>query len=190
MLKFPRIRIRRRSTPALKFAAPRIPRPRSSGSSSSGRRRPCTSSNAMDSSAIRRRLTSKRRTRMRPVVLCFFVLLLSMPIRAATARAADGRDIAAGGSGRDAPACSACHGAQGEGQPGAANPRLAGLDSAYLIEQLNAFAEGRRDNETMPPIAKALTPDERQAIAKFYAGLVTPKMEDSNKADDKAIAAG
>ena len=107
---------------------------------------------------------------MRPVVLCFFVLLLSMPIRAATARAADGRDIAANGNGRDAPACSACHGAQGEGQPGAANPRLAGLDSEYLIEQLNAFAEGSRDNETMPPIAKALTPDERQAVAKFYAG--------------------
>ena len=47
-----------------------------------------------------------------------------------------------------------------------------------------------RDNETMPPIAKALTPDERQAIAKFYAGLVAPKMEEPQKADDKTIAAG
>jgi cytochrome c553 len=97
---------------------------------------------------------------MRPVVLCFFVLLLSMPIHAAIAYAAGGREIAASGNGRDGPACSVCHGAQGEGRPDVAYPRLAGLDSEYLIEQLNAFAEGSRDNETMPPIAKALTPDE------------------------------
>jgi len=45
-------------------------------------------------------------TRMRPVVLCFFVVLLSMPIHAATAYAAGGREIAASGNGRDAPACS------------------------------------------------------------------------------------
>ena len=112
-------------------------------------------------------------TRMRPVVLCFFVLLLSMPVHATIAHAADGREIAANGNGRDAPACSACHGAQGAGQPDVAYPRLAGLDSAYLIEQLNAFAEGTRDNETMPPIAKALTPDERQAsreILRWISG--------------------
>jgi cytochrome c553 len=127
---------------------------------------------------------------MRPVVLCFSVLLLSMAVHITTAHAADGREIAAGGNGRDAPACSACHGVQGAGQPDVAYPRLAGLDSAYLIEQLNAFAEGRRDNETMSLIAKALTPDERQAIAKFYAGLTAPKMEESKKADDKTIAAG
>ena len=30
-----------------------------------------------------------------------------------------------------------------------AYPRLAGLDSEYLIDQLNAFAEGSRDNEAM-----------------------------------------
>jgi cytochrome c553 len=127
---------------------------------------------------------------MRPVVLCFFVGLLSMPIHIAPAHAADGRDIAAGGNGRDAPACSACHGAQGEGRPDLAYPRLAGLDSAYLIEQLNAFADGGRNNEAMVPIAKSLTADERQAIAKFYAGLATPKVDEPQKADDKTIAAG
>ena len=127
---------------------------------------------------------------MRPAVLCFSVLLLSMAVPTAIAHAADGRDIAANGNGRDAPACSACHGAQGEGQPDLAQPRLAGLDSGYLVAQLNAFAEGSRDNATMSPIAKALNPDERQAIAKFYAGLVTPGIEAPAKADDKIIAAG
>src|ERR1700678_2343660 len=127
---------------------------------------------------------------MPPIVLCIFVLLISTPIHAVTVYAADGQQIAASGNGRNAPACSACHGAQGEGQPDAAYPRLAGLDSAYLIEQLNAFAEGSRDNEAMSPIAKALTPDERQTIAKFYAGSVPPKIEESHKADDKTIASG
>ena len=127
---------------------------------------------------------------MPPNVLCIFVLLISTPFPAATAYAADGGQIAANGNGRGAPACSACHGAQGEGQPDVANPRLAGLDSEYLIAQLNAFAEGSRDSEAMSPIAKALTPDERQAVAKFYAGSVPPKIEESHKADDKTIASG
>jgi cytochrome c553 len=127
---------------------------------------------------------------LRPVVLCFFLLLFAMPIHAETAHAADGGQIAANGNGREAPACSACHGAQGEGQPDVANPRLAGLDREYLIAQLNAFAQGRRDNETMSPIAKALTPDERQEVATFYAGSVTPKIAESHRADDKTIAAG
>jgi cytochrome c553 len=127
---------------------------------------------------------------MPPIVLCFLLLLISTLIHAVTAYAADGRDIAANGNGREAPACSACHGAQGEGQPDVANPRLAGLDSEYLMAQLNAFAEGHRDNETMSPIAKALSPDERQAVATFYAGSVTPKVEESHQADDKTIAAG
>ena len=113
-----------------------------------------------------------------------------MPMHAARAQAVDAGQIAANGNGRDAPACSACHGAQGEGQPDVAHPRLAGLDSEYLIAQLNAFAQGSRDNETMSPIAKALSPDERQAVANFYAGSVTPKIEESRKADDKTIAAG
>jgi cytochrome c553 len=127
---------------------------------------------------------------LRPVVLCFFMLLLSMLVHTVSAHAADGQEIASNGNGHGAPACSACHGAQGEGQPDVANPRLAGLDSEYLIAQLNAFADGRRDSEAMSPTAKALTPDERQAVAKFYAGLVTPKIEESHKADDKTIAAG
>src|ERR1700678_2753342 len=127
---------------------------------------------------------------MPPIVLCIFVLLISTPIHAVTVYAADGQQIAAGRNGRNEDACSACHEAQGEGQPDAAYPRLAGLDSEYLIAQLNAFAEGSRDNEAMSPIAKALTPDERQAVAKFYAGSVSPKIEESHKADDKTIASG
>jgi cytochrome c553 len=134
------------------------------------------------------RLPRGATTRLHPMAICIFVLLLSIP--AATAHAADGREIAANGNGGGAPACAACHGAQGEGQPDAAYPRLAGLDSGYLVGQLNAFAEGTRGNELMQPIAKALDPEQRQAIAKFYSGLVTPKIERPQKPDDKTIAIG
>ena len=48
----------------------------------------------------------------------------------------------------------------------------------------------RRGNEIMQPIAKALTADERQAIAKYYRGLVAPKAEEPQRADDKTIAIG
>ncbi|MDE2465010.1 MAG: c-type cytochrome [Alphaproteobacteria bacterium] len=68
-----------------------------------------------------------------------------------------------------APACSGCHGAQGEGQSAAAIPRLAGLDAGYLLRQLDSFADGKRKNGTMTPIASTLTQDERKAVAAYYA---------------------
>jgi len=124
------------------------------------------------------------------VWIAFSVIVLALPGVMERACAADGQAIAANGNGRDAPACSACHGEHGEGQPDAAYPRLADLDSGYLIGQLDAFAQGSRDNETMGPIAKALSPDERQAVATFYAGLDAAKIQEPKKLDEKAVAIG
>jgi cytochrome c553 len=124
------------------------------------------------------------------VAFSWFILLGIVPVLAQSARAADGQEIAANGNGHGAPACSACHGEHGEGRPDAAYPRLAGLNSEYLIRQLDAFAGGGRDNATMQPVATALAPDERKAIAEFYAGLAAPKVEEPNKAGSKIIAIG
>jgi cytochrome c553 len=124
------------------------------------------------------------------VAFSCFLLPGIMPVLAQSARAADGQEIAANGNGRGAPACSACHGEHGGGRPDAAYPRLAGLNSAYLIQQLNAFAGGGRDSEAMQPIATALTLDERKAIAEFYAELAAPKVGEPNKTDSKTIAIG
>ncbi len=85
------------------------------------------------------------------------------------ALAQDGAAIAVNGTG-GAPACSSCQGAHGEGQPENGFPRLAGLDAGYIVRQLESFADGSRKNDTMPAIAKALTPADRQAVATFYAG--------------------
>jgi cytochrome c553 len=66
--------------------------------------------------------------------------------------------------------CKACHQANFEG--GAPAPRLAGLSYEYLRSAMNAFADGARTNNLdMPGFMKGLTESERDAMAKYLAGL-------------------
>lgn len=73
--------------------------------------------------------------------------------------------------GGDAPACMACHGAKGEGQAAAGFPRLAGQGQAYLLKQLQAFADGTRKNPQMAPIARSLSAAQMRDAADYYASL-------------------
>jgi cytochrome c553 len=68
-------------------------------------------------------------------------------------------------------ACVSCHGARGEGQAASGFPRLAGQPQAYLLRQLQAFAEGARQNPVMEPIARALSAQQIRDLADHYAGL-------------------
>jgi len=66
--------------------------------------------------------------------------------------------------------CRACHGQNFEG--GAPAPRLAGLSYEYLVASMNGFADGHRTNNLdMPGFMKALTQSERDAMARYLAGL-------------------
>lgn len=87
------------------------------------------------------------------------------------ASAADPATLARSGAPGLAP-CASCHGQAGEGQ--ASFPRLAGMDAAYLARQLNEFASGTRASPVMAPIAKALAPADRTALAQFYARMAPP----------------
>lgn len=87
--------------------------------------------------------------------------------------APDGRQISLQGA-NGAPACVTCHGAHGEGNPDAGFPRLAGMGSKYLVEQLEAMANGSRVSPVMAPTAKALDAAQRQAVAGYYASLPFP----------------
>lgn len=120
-----------------------------------------------------------------PIFVC---LILTLPLRPTWA--ADGQDIAANGNGQGAPACSACHGAKGEGNPENGYPRLAGMNAGYVVHQLSSFAEGTRSNEIMEPIAKALTPEEREVVALFYDNQVATKASEEKASDDKLLAQG
>ncbi len=66
--------------------------------------------------------------------------------------------------------CKACHGQNFEG--GAPAPRLAGLSYDYLIGAMRAFAGGKRTNNLdMPGFMRALTDDQREAIAQYLSSL-------------------
>jgi cytochrome c553 len=65
--------------------------------------------------------------------------------------------------------CIACHG-QVDQKIGA--PWLEGMPKAYLVAQLQAFANGTRHNDAeaqMRNMARAMTPPEIDAVASFYA---------------------
>jgi cytochrome c553 len=99
------------------------------------------------------------------------VLLYLLP---ALAFAADGKDIALHGNGGGALPCAACHGVNGAGNGSIGAPALAGLPAGVIETALAGFAQGQGGNALMQSIAQALSPDERQAVAAYYAGLKRP----------------
>ena len=96
---------------------------------------------------------------------------------ASTARADDmmiGKTIATLGTAKGVAACISCHGAKGEGNAAAGFPRLAGVNAAYLSEQLSAFANGERKSTIMQPFAKLLSSNGRSAVALYFSSLPPP----------------
>ncbi|HEU4671222.1 MAG TPA: c-type cytochrome [Dyella sp.] len=89
----------------------------------------------------------------------------------APAGAQDAATIAAQGNGKGAAACQSCHAANGSGLAAPGFPRLAGLDAGYLLGQLEAFAQGHRDNAVMKQQAAALDDAERRALADYFSHL-------------------
>lgn len=92
-------------------------------------------------------------------------------VSAAPAGAVEPALIAKSGSGTVV-ACASCHGQDGGGQ--ASFPRLAGMNAAYLLKQLQDYAGGSRTNPVMQSIAKSLTSADRAAMANYYAALPIP----------------
>lgn len=57
------------------------------------------------------------------------------------------------------------------GNAAAGYPRLAGLNAAYLLRQLNDFAGGARRSAVMQPVAHGLSTKQRAALAAYFSGL-------------------
>lgn len=87
----------------------------------------------------------------------------------------------------EATSCLACHGEQGQGMAAAGYPRLAGLSSPYIIEQLNAYADGRRVNAIMTGMAKPLNAAQIKTIADHFSAL-TPTLTPAPPVTDLAQA--
>lgn len=80
----------------------------------------------------------------------------------------------AGDAQKHIPACGACHSPEGVGNDEARFPHLAGQNAAYVVQQLQAFAAGDRNNDPhgmMRDIASRLSPQDQQAVASFINGL-------------------
>jgi cytochrome c553 len=71
----------------------------------------------------------------------------------------------------DVTSCAGCHGAKGEGNSVMGAPRIAAQPADYLARQLEAYANGKRKNAVMEPVANALNADQRKAMATHYATL-------------------
>jgi cytochrome c553 len=78
---------------------------------------------------------------------------------------------------RDIPACMACHGPAGAGNPGPAYPHVGGQQSWYTARRLQEYRAGTttvRDAalfNVMSTVAKLLTDEEIQSLSSYMQGL-------------------
>lgn len=72
------------------------------------------------------------------------------------------------------PACMACHGPNGAGNPAAIYPVLSGQHAEYTTTQLNMFKIEERNNDPnnmMRTIARPLTDLQIEAVSQYIQGL-------------------
>src|SRR5690606_29500403 len=86
---------------------------------------------------------------------------------------------------REIPACVACHGPAGVGNPGAGYPALRAQHSVYTVKQLNDYASSVRyqgaaeqgagsapvNAHMMTTVAERLTPEDIRNLASYIQGL-------------------
>ena len=89
----------------------------------------------------------------------------------------------AGDTARKIPACKACHGPVGRGNPGAGYPALQAQHSVYTTKQLTDYAAEQRyvdqagqptrsrNGQMMTTIAKRLTADDVRDLAAYLQGM-------------------
>jgi cytochrome c553 len=93
-----------------------------------------------------------------------------------------------GDAARNVPACMACHGPTGAGNPGPAYPNLGGQHASYVSARLTAFrggltwGKGDYENKVMAGVSKNLTDEEIQALATYVNGLHPARDDVANKA--------
>ncbi|MDI9237831.1 c-type cytochrome [Lysobacter sp. LF1] len=99
-----------------------------------------------------------------------------------------------GDKARSIPACMACHGPAGSGNPGPAYPHLAGQQAAYTQRRLEEYRAGttaERDPHlffVMAAVTRQLTDEEIGSLASFLQGL-HPSREDIAAANAPAPVA-
>lgn len=111
-------------------------------------------------------------------IAAFFASQAISPGAADASLAAAGRRLyQAGNSDSGVPACMACHGPVGEGNPLSGYPALAGQHDVYTGKMLTRFRNGENwgekdaGSQVMNGVAAELTDDEIAAVASYIQGL-------------------
>ncbi len=131
---------------------------------------------------------------LRSTIIALGLLAAGLGSASAQPAAADGKTLFATKS------CVACHG-RGGAKAIQTYPELAGQDARYLLEQMNAIAEGTRlsgpdargypRTQGMKDIMHLVNPAERQAIAEYLSKEPAPKVRPLDPPIDEArMAAG
>ncbi len=96
-----------------------------------------------------------------------------------------------GDASRGIPACMACHGPSGSGNPGPAYPHIGGQEAGYAARRLEEYRAGkttepdRHQFDQMALVAKSLTDFEIQSLASYIQGLHAT----TDQADAQQVAA-
>jgi cytochrome c553 len=80
----------------------------------------------------------------------------------------------AGDNNSGVPACLACHGPRGDGNPAALYPSIRGQQATYVVNQLKAYRAGTRQtdqNQMMRNVAASMTDEQIDAVASYVQGL-------------------
>ena len=107
----------------------------------------------------------------------YFAAKSSLPGVADAKLVARGEALYRGGDkGGNVPACMACHGPDGRGNPGAGYPQLAGQYADYVAAKLKDFRDGKTwgDDDRariMPAVVKGMSDADIAALATYVEGL-------------------
>jgi len=70
--------------------------------------------------------------------------------------------------------CAACHGTTGQSDIAPTNPILAGQYESYLINALQAYRSGERQNAIMQGFASQLSDEDIEDLAAFFSSQEGP----------------
>lgn len=131
---------------------------------------------------VRPRTRFQRGFQISPLIFLFLFVAVA---KAQSGDPEAGKTVAMQGNNRGAAACMACHGADGSGQEASGFPQLAGLNSQYLLQQIQDYRSQKRLNPVMMPIAKSLSDKEAVDVAVYFSKL-QPKPVAPSKAPTEA----
>ena len=107
----------------------------------------------------------------------YFASKSSLPGVADAKLVAKGEALYRGGDkATNTPACMACHGPDGRGNPGAGYPQLAGQFADYTAAKLKDFRDGKKWSDDdkgaiMPAVVHGLSDNDLAALATYIEGL-------------------